>query len=112
MQIKILKTFYSVFSGINPNEEEMKDIINEVDMDGSGKIEWPEFAATLAEKLKPDEDDEVSFKETFRVFSKDQNGCITADEMKFVLSQVLSSDCTILFVISLIRFAAWRRLSK
>ena len=70
----------------------MKDIINEVDMDGSGKIEWPEFAAALAEKLKPDEDDEVSFKETFRVFSKDENGCITADEMKFVLSQLCSTE--------------------
>ena len=52
------------------------------------KIEWPEFASTLAEKLKPDEDEDVNFKETFRVFSKDENGCITADEMKFVLSQV------------------------
>ena len=67
----------------------MKDIINEIDDDYSGKIEWPEFASALAEKLRPDDDDEVSYKETFRVFSKDENGCITADEMKFVLSQVI-----------------------
>ena len=33
-------------------------------------------------------DMECDYKETFRVFSKDENGCITADEMKFVLSQV------------------------
>ena len=31
------------------------------DVNYSGKIEWPEFAVALAEKLKPDEDDEVSF---------------------------------------------------
>lgn len=86
----IVSIIFSGCRGINPNEEEVQDIINEIDMDGSGKIEWPEFAAALAEKLKPDEDDEVSFKETFRVFSKDENGCITADEMKFVLSQVVS----------------------
>ena len=81
-----------LFSGVNPNEEEVQDIINNVDMDGSGKIEWPEFAAALAEKLKPDEDEEVAYKETFRVFSKDESGCITADEMKFVLSQVCSME--------------------
>ena len=45
----------------------------------------------MAEKLKPDEDEDIYFKETFRVFSKDENGCITADEMKFVLSQVIIS---------------------
>ena len=32
------------------------------------------------------------FKETFRVFSKDDEGCIPADEMKFVLSQVCSME--------------------
>ena len=46
--------------GINPSEEEVQDIINSVDTDYSGKIEWPEFAAALAEKLKPHEDEEVS----------------------------------------------------
>ena len=29
----------------------------------------------------------MSYKETFRVFSKDEDGCITADEMKFVLTE-------------------------
>ena len=38
----------------------MQDIINMTDVNYSGKIEWPEFAVALAEKLKPDEDDEVS----------------------------------------------------
>ena len=33
------------------------------DVNYSGKIEWPEFAAALAEKLKPDEDDEVDIFE-------------------------------------------------
>ena len=34
----------------------------------------------------------MKYKETFRVFSKDEDGCITADEMKFVLSQVCSME--------------------
>ena len=58
----------------------------------SVQIEWPEFASALAEKLKPDEGEDVYFKETFRVFSKDDEGCIPADEMKFVLSQVCSME--------------------
>ena len=48
--------------GINPSEEEVQDIINMTDVNYSGKIEWPEFAVALAEKLKPEEDDEVTFK--------------------------------------------------
>ena len=34
----------------------------------------------------------MKYKETFRVFSKDEDGCITADEMNFVLSQVCSME--------------------
>ena len=49
-------------SGINPSEEEVQDIINMTDVNYSGKIEWPEFAVALADKLKPEEDDEVTFK--------------------------------------------------
>ena len=76
--------------GLNPSEEQVQDIINEVDMDGSGKVEWPEFAAVLARMLKADEDEEENYKETFRVFSKDEQGCIPAPEMKFILSQICS----------------------
>ena len=56
--------------GINPSEEEVQDIINMTDVNYSGKIEWPEFAAALAEKLKPDEDDEVSLKFVKSTFIK------------------------------------------
>ena len=93
----------------------MQDIINEVDMDGSEKVklfiityqylefickvEWPEFAAVLAAKLKAEDEEENYYKETFRVFSKDEEGCITADEMKFVLSQICSME--VIMIISL-----------
>ena len=54
------------------------------------QIEWDEFVNVLVSKLDPE--DENYFKETFRVFSKDDEGCIPADEMKFVLSQVCSME--------------------
>ena len=62
------------------------------------QIEWMEFANVLASKL--DVEDEDSFKETFRVFSKNDEGCIPADEMKFVLSQICSVQVQLLLLIT------------
>ena len=56
------------------------------------QVEWPEFASVLATLLKADDDEEENYKETFRVFSKDEQGCIPAEEMKFILSQICSTE--------------------
>ena len=51
--------------------------------DGSGKVTWPAFASVLASMLAETVGaEEDRFKETFRVFSKDQEGCIPPDEIK------------------------------
>ena len=55
------------------------------------QVDWPQFATALANLLKTQESEvEDGFKETFRVFSKDDKGCIPVEEIKFVLSQVCS----------------------
>ena len=55
------------------------------------QVDWPQFATALANLLRTQESEvEDGFKETFRVFSKDDKGCIPAEEIKFVLSQVCS----------------------
>ena len=56
-------------------------------MDGSGFVEFPEFCNLLYKKIH-DSDTENELKETFRVFSKDNEGCITAEELKFVLTHL------------------------
>ena len=67
------------------------------------KVEWPEFAAVLAKMLKEEEEhEENTYKETYRVFSKDDKGCIPAEEMKFVLSQVCSMEVSTRFFITCI----------
>ena len=42
--------------GQNPTDAEVQDMINEVDVDGSGAIEFPEFCVSLPSK----NDDKVS----------------------------------------------------
>lgn len=36
----------------NPTEEELLDMINEVDVDGNGSIEFTEFLSLMAKKVK------------------------------------------------------------
>ena len=38
--------------GQNPTEAELQDMINEVDAEGVGKIDFPEFLSLMARKMK------------------------------------------------------------
>merc|ERR1712012_1391531 len=49
--------------------------------------EFPEICMMMHKKLN-DSDQENELKEVFRVFGKDETGCITADELKFVLTHL------------------------
>ena len=46
-----------------------QDMINEVDADGNGTIDFPEFLTMMARKMK-DTDSEEEIREAFRVFDK------------------------------------------
>ncbi|RCV14598.1 hypothetical protein SETIT_2G439000v2 [Setaria italica] len=73
--------------GQNPTEAELQDMINEVDADGNGTIDFPEFLNLMARKMK-DTDSEEELKEAFRVFDKDQNGFISAAELRHVMTNL------------------------
>ncbi|KAA3454556.1 hypothetical protein CXB51_023893 [Gossypium anomalum] len=68
----------------NPSEEELQDMINEVDADGNGTIEFSEFLNLMAKKMQ-ETDAEEELKEAFRVFDKDLNGYISASELRNVM---------------------------
>ncbi|KAJ0959839.1 hypothetical protein J5N97_000462 [Dioscorea zingiberensis] len=64
--------------------EELQDMINEVDADQNGTIDFPEFLNLMANKMK-ETDAEEELKEAFKVFDKDQNGYISANELRHVM---------------------------
>lgn len=52
--------------GQNPTEAELQDMINEVDADGNGTIDFPEFLNMMARKMQ-DTDTEEEIREAFKV---------------------------------------------
>ena len=44
--------------GQNPTESEVQDMINEVDEDGSGSIDFEEFLEMMSKKMDQDDEEE------------------------------------------------------
>ncbi|KAL6146773.1 hypothetical protein ACLB2K_057450 [Fragaria x ananassa] len=68
----------------NPTAEELQSMINEVDIDGNGTIEFGEFLNVMVRKMKENDADE-ELKEAFKVFDKDQDGYISPNELRNVM---------------------------
>ncbi|XP_028934248.1 calmodulin-like protein 3 [Ornithorhynchus anatinus] len=73
--------------GQNPTEAELQDMINEIDADGNGTVDFPEFLGMMARKMK-DTDSEEEIREAFRVFDKDGNGYVSAAELRHVMTRL------------------------
>jgi calmodulin len=73
--------------GQNPSESELADMINEVDVDNDGTIDFPEFLTMMARKMK-DTDSEEEIREAFKVFDRDGNGFISAAELRHVMTSI------------------------
>ncbi|TKY61392.1 Calmodulin protein 8 [Spatholobus suberectus] len=72
----------------NPTVEELQIMMNEVDTDGNGTIEFGEFLNLMARKMKETEAEE-ELKEAFRVFDKDQDGYISPSELRSVMRTIV-----------------------
>merc|ERR1712039_479698 len=73
--------------GQNPTEAELQDMINEVDADGNGTIDFPEFLSLMARKMK-DTDTEEELIEAFKMFDRDGTGFISAAELRHVMTNL------------------------
>ena len=71
--------------GQNPTDAEVQDIINEVDVDGSGSMEFPEFCIMMVKKMA-ETDTENEVQEAYRVFDKDRDGFITRQELRMIFA--------------------------
>uniref|UniRef100_A0A8D0G6Z3 Calglandulin n=1 Tax=Sphenodon punctatus TaxID=8508 RepID=A0A8D0G6Z3_SPHPU len=73
--------------GQNPTQAELQDMINEVDTDGSGTIDYPKFLSMMARRVR-DSDGEEEIREAFRVFDKDGNGYVSVAELRHVITNL------------------------
>ncbi|PIA15017.1 calmodulin [Coemansia reversa NRRL 1564] len=70
--------------GHNPTKQEIQDMINEVDADNNGEIDFEEFVAMMElQRVTTD----AELREAFKVFDTDGDGTISIDE----LGQVMKS---------------------
>mmetsp|Transcript_143392 Transcript_143392/g.458375 ORF Transcript_143392/g.458375 Transcript_143392/m.458375 type:complete len:955 (-) Transcript_143392:222-3086(-) len=73
--------------GQNPTPAELQDMINEVDADGDGTIDFPEFLSLMSRKMK-DTDSEEEILDAFKVFDRSGNGMISAADLRHVMSNL------------------------
>lgn len=73
--------------GQKPTEESLRQMINEVDADGSGTIDFAEFLTLMARKMKT-KDSEAEILEAFKVFDTDGSGKISASELRQVMTRL------------------------
>ncbi|KAF9962718.1 hypothetical protein BGZ70_007953 [Mortierella alpina] len=73
--------------GQKPTEVDLQDMVNEVDADGSGTIDVPEFMTMMARKMV-DTDPEEEIREAFKVFDKDGNGLISSAALRHVIANL------------------------
>ncbi|CAK5032119.1 unnamed protein product [Meloidogyne enterolobii] len=80
---QILRTMGQAFE-----ERDLKQLIREFDSDGSGEIEFEEFAAMVANFVVSGEDNEglqQELREAFRLYDKEGNGYINVSDLREIL---------------------------
>ena len=71
--------------GVSPTEYNLQDMINEVDIDGNGSVEFPEFLRMMVRKMKQiDLDDEL--RVIFNLFDRDRDGFLNVRDLSSTLS--------------------------
>jgi calmodulin len=71
--------------GQHPTNAEVQDMINEVDTDGDGTIDFTEFIIMMT-RMRSDTVEEI--REAFKVFDEDGNGYISDIELKHVMASL------------------------
>ncbi len=73
--------------GLDPSEADLKHMLKDVDAGGNGTIEFPEFLSLLTIKAK-DKIEQAEILEAFRVFDRNKDGFITANEIYHIMGNL------------------------
>lgn len=73
--------------GLAPSEQELSEMIDEIDADGNGNIDFPEFIALMARKIDDNENEDILI-DAFRLFDPEGYGFITTEELRHVLNSL------------------------
>ncbi|XP_063404519.1 charged multivesicular body protein 4c-like [Mytilus trossulus] len=73
--------------GQNPTEAELQIIINDLDFDDRGTVDFPGFYTLMTHKMK-DTDAEEEIMEAFKVFDKDGKGSISMSDLRHVMTNL------------------------
>lgn len=72
--------------GQETSEEILKKMIKEVDDDESQTIDFREFLGLMERKIR-ENDTEAELLEAFKIFDRDNNGLISLQELRFVMTK-------------------------
>ena len=73
--------------GQKPSKAQLTAMVNEIDADGDGAIDFPEFLTMMLRKMN-EGDPEKELRDVFMVFDKDKSGTISAEELKSVMKVI------------------------
>jgi len=71
--------------GQNPSDHELKEMISEMDEDGSGTVDFEEFVILMKKKTADNEAGYDDIEEAFKVFDRNNDGVISAEELAAVM---------------------------
>uniref|UniRef100_A0A1B6C848 EF-hand domain-containing protein n=1 Tax=Clastoptera arizonana TaxID=38151 RepID=A0A1B6C848_9HEMI len=77
--------------GCSQSEKSLKEIIKEVDEDGSGELDFSEFCSLAAKFMEEEEDEEAvkrELKQAFKFFDREGNGYITTEVFRDILEEL------------------------
>merc|ERR1711976_152554 len=72
----------------DPTEKEIQEMIAELDENNSKQIEFPEFCKHMKSKYKDPDTKRNEVREAFKIFDKDGNGFISAQELKSIMKSL------------------------
>ena len=73
--------------GQNPTTTDLQEMIQEVDSDGNGKIEFSEFLNMMAQKMSTRNFNDEAL-EAFNVLDKDGSGSISEAELRQIMNNI------------------------